>query len=335
MLSIKWPVNYISSEPRCCKTGVTCTATTTTEEPVEKLKPDSLFIDKRGKLRSFNRKRVSRQKGGSLRGKGWQYGSGFVDGIFPVLSPIAQKVLNYVRKEVDVHRVWSSLDTLPHSNNTWDDLINVAVQLWLNKQWDPIIQVCEWILYRSSFQPDIICYNLLIDAYGQKSLIKKAESIYVELLEAHCIPTEDTYALLTKAYCTSGQLEKAEAIFTEMRQHGLPPSTVVYNAYIDGLMKLRKAPKALEIFQRMERDHCQPSTDTYTMLINLYGKVKSYTWFIMPLDPSSFGVIPLDAIIFWEFKSSFSTLSVSICSTTRGINSAEKKFLRFHTCKLK
>ena len=56
-------MNYISSEPRCCKTGVTCTATTTNEEPVEKLKPDSLFIDKRGKLRSFNRKRVSRQKG--------------------------------------------------------------------------------------------------------------------------------------------------------------------------------------------------------------------------------------------------------------------------------
>ena len=66
-----------------------------------------------------------------------------------MLSPIAQKVLNYVRKEVDVHRVWTSLDTLPHSNNTWDDLINVAVQLWLNKQWDPIIQVAP--SYFSSF----------------------------------------------------------------------------------------------------------------------------------------------------------------------------------------
>lgn len=85
--------------------------------------------------------------------------------------------------------------------------------------------MCEWILYRSSFKPDVICYNLLIDAYGQKSHVQKAESIYLELLEAQCIPTEDTYALLTKAYCTCGLLEKAEAIFAEMQENGLPPST--------------------------------------------------------------------------------------------------------------
>ena len=89
-----------------------------------------------------------------------------------------------------------------------------------------IFQICGWILYRSSFHPDVICYNLLIDAYGQKSLYKKAESTYLELLEARCVPTEDTYALLLKAYCTSGLLEKAEAVFAEMRKYGFPPSRV-------------------------------------------------------------------------------------------------------------
>lgn len=89
--------------------------------------------------------------------------------------------------------------------------------------------MCEWILYRSSFQPDVICYNLLIDAYGQKSLYKKAESTYLELLEARCIPTEDTYALLLRAYCTSGLQEKAEAVFIEMRKNGLPQSTFPSN----------------------------------------------------------------------------------------------------------
>lgn len=76
-----------------------------------------------------------------MRGKGWKYGSGFVDGIFPVLSPIAQQILNFIQKEVDPNIVGAALDTLPATHAMWDDLINVAVQLRFNKQWDLIILV--------------------------------------------------------------------------------------------------------------------------------------------------------------------------------------------------
>lgn len=79
--------------------------------------------------------------GGSLRGRGWKYGSGFVDGIFPVLSPIAQKILSFIQKESDPEKVADVLGTLPSTHASWDDLINVAVQLRLNKKWDSIILV--------------------------------------------------------------------------------------------------------------------------------------------------------------------------------------------------
>lgn len=59
-----------------------------------------------------------------------------------MLNPAAQAILNFVQKEVDVNRVWASLDNLPPTNTTWDDLISIAVRLRLNKQWDPIILVC-------------------------------------------------------------------------------------------------------------------------------------------------------------------------------------------------
>jgi myo-inositol-1(or 4)-monophosphatase len=84
--------------------------------------------------------------------------------------------------------------------------------------------VCEWILHRSSFRPDIICYNLLIDAYGRKRELSKAESVYMVLLETHCVPTEDTYALLLRAYCNAGQLHRAEGVISEMLENGIPPS---------------------------------------------------------------------------------------------------------------
>lgn len=79
--------------------------------------------------------------GGSLRGRGWKYGSGFVDGIFPVLSPIAQKILSFIQKETDPDKVADVLGALPSTHASWDDLINVSVQLRLNKKWDSIILV--------------------------------------------------------------------------------------------------------------------------------------------------------------------------------------------------
>ncbi|OAY68837.1 Pentatricopeptide repeat-containing protein, partial [Ananas comosus] len=236
---------------------------------------DSVFLDKRGKWRTFDPKKLSRKRGGSLRGRGWKYGSGFVDGVIPVLSPMADQILRFVQQETDAAKIWRWFNRLPPTHNLWDDLINVAVQLRISKQWDPVIAVCEWILYKSPFRPDVICYNLLIDAFGQKRQLDKAEAVYSRLLEARCVPTDDTYALLLRACCRSGSLHKAEAVFTEMRKNGIPPSVVVYNAYLDGLLKGRCTQEAIEIFQRMKKDRCTPSTETYTLMINIYGKMRT------------------------------------------------------------
>ncbi|XP_010540669.1 PREDICTED: pentatricopeptide repeat-containing protein At2g35130 isoform X2 [Tarenaya hassleriana] len=256
---------------------------------VKNCKKEGFLIDEKGKLRRFDRKKLSRKRCGSLRGRGWKYGSGFVDGIFPVLSPIAQKILSFIQKETDPERVSDILGTLPSTHTSWDDLINVSVQLRLNKKWEPVILLCEWILRRSSFQPDVIIFNLLIDAYGQRREHKKAESLYVELIESRCVPTEDTYALLVKAYCTVGMLEKAEVVFTEMQNHHVSPSAIVYNAYIDGLTKGRgNTEKAMDVFQRMKKERCQLNTETYNLMINLYGKAsKSYMSWKMFIEMTS------------------------------------------------
>lgn len=79
--------------------------------------------------------------GGGLRGRGWKFGSGFIDGIFPVLSPIAQKIIELVQQDIDSNRVWSVLDTLPQTHTTWDDVINASVLLRLRKKWDGIVVV--------------------------------------------------------------------------------------------------------------------------------------------------------------------------------------------------
>lgn len=63
-LSIKYPANYIITELKHCECGFNLKAKgASSVEPTEKWKRDGLFIDKRGKLRHFNHKKVSRKKG--------------------------------------------------------------------------------------------------------------------------------------------------------------------------------------------------------------------------------------------------------------------------------
>jgi myo-inositol-1(or 4)-monophosphatase len=54
---------------------------------------------------------------------------------------MAQDILELVQKGTDVAKVWESLDSIPATHSLWDDILNVAVQLRLNRQWDPIITV--------------------------------------------------------------------------------------------------------------------------------------------------------------------------------------------------
>nr|KAJ0216971.1 hypothetical protein LSAT_V11C300149560 [Lactuca sativa] len=105
LLTINFSANYFLIYPRSCKCNHGSTTKSSDAQPRDKFKRDS----------------------GSLRGQGWKYGSGFVDGIFPMLSPDAQEILNFMKKETNVNKVWDALSSLPPTHTTWDDIISVAV----------------------------------------------------------------------------------------------------------------------------------------------------------------------------------------------------------------
>ncbi|XP_031407360.1 uncharacterized protein LOC116215687 isoform X2 [Punica granatum] len=88
--------------------------------------------------------------GGDSRGQGWKYGSGFVDGVFPVLNPIAKQIVEFMKEERDADRVYAFLDQIPATHTSWDDIVNVAIYLRLSKLWDPIALVRGF-----SFQPSL------------------------------------------------------------------------------------------------------------------------------------------------------------------------------------
>ena len=81
-----------------------------------------------------------------------------------------------------LHQCWWEASTI------W--IANVNFWFGFGWHWDELYRYLSgYYSYR--------CHLLwLIDAYGQKLLYKEPKSSYLELLEAQCIPTEDTYALL-------------------------------------------------------------------------------------------------------------------------------------------
>ncbi|GJS30976.1 ribonuclease H-like domain-containing protein [Tanacetum coccineum] len=128
---------------------------------------------------------------------------------------------------------------------------------------DQLVREMEYSQW-STYQPDIICYNLLIDAFGQKSYADKAESTYLNLLEAGCIPTEILMHFLLRAYCKCGLLEKAEAVFMEMRKYDLSPSEFKPSAIV--------SEKAEEIFEKLHEAGIEPDVYPYNALMEAYSR---------------------------------------------------------------
>lgn len=62
-LVVQCTLSYIFVEPRSCKVNFQLTSDNSNSGAVEKGKRDSVFIDKHGKFRSFNFKKLSRKKG--------------------------------------------------------------------------------------------------------------------------------------------------------------------------------------------------------------------------------------------------------------------------------
>jgi hypothetical protein len=103
------PFSCIFIDSRSYKSSFKCIAKNSSAEAISKSKPEGLYIDKRGKWRGFNPKKLSRQRSNAKLYTHiyvlqsiqifdasyfyrwlFKYGSDFVDRIFPVLSRIAQ-----------------------------------------------------------------------------------------------------------------------------------------------------------------------------------------------------------------------------------------------------
>jgi myo-inositol-1(or 4)-monophosphatase len=86
--------------------------------------------------------------------------------------------------------------------------------------------MCEWILEEAKFRPDILCYNILMDAYGRSNQFLETERVFQLMRRSRCLPNEDTFNVLLRAYGNAGLTHKAESIFYLMQRLGYEPGNL-------------------------------------------------------------------------------------------------------------
>lgn len=91
---------------------------------------------------------------------------------------------------------------------------------------NPTVQILEWMLQSKQFRADVVCYNLLIEAYGKIGQYTEAEKTFFLLRKSFVAPTEMSYNMLMGAYSKAGLLDKAERLFDQMKEDKYIPGNV-------------------------------------------------------------------------------------------------------------
>ncbi|OAE19085.1 hypothetical protein AXG93_4129s1160 [Marchantia polymorpha subsp. ruderalis] len=228
--------------------------------------PTAPAVKTKPKKKSWN------STGKSRRGYGWNTEQG-KSSVYQIMSPAAAELVRSLQKQKDVDGLWDALDSLPSGRESWSDLTDCVMEIRNQQNWLLVIQILEWMLQSKQFRADVVCYNLLIEAYGKIGQYTEAEKTFFLLRKSFVAPTEMSYNMLMGAYSKAGLLDKAERLFDQMKEDKYIPDLSTYNIFLEVLAKAGKYKKAERVFSEMKAN-CNPSAATYTSMINIYGRAR-------------------------------------------------------------
>ncbi|GKB22856.1 pentatricopeptide repeat-containing protein, partial [Tanacetum coccineum] len=157
-------VNCLLIYPRSCDCNYRWTAKSSDAQRSEKFKRDSLYIDKQGKLTSFNHKKVSRK------------------GVL-----ILDRYINcHLSMQIDADS----------SFGTYNDFLQGS----LCENADEYIEK----LQETGIEPDVYAYNALMEAYSRAGFPYGAAEIFSLMQHMGCEPDRASFNIMVDAYGRSG-----------------------------------------------------------------------------------------------------------------------------------
>ncbi|KAF5183589.1 Pentatricopeptide repeat-containing protein [Thalictrum thalictroides] len=123
-------------------------------------------------------------------------------------------------------------------------------------------------------RPDIICYNILIDKFGEAGEVNQVQK-FCSIMEAEGIQADVvTYSSLVKAHCATNKIEEALLVLRFMEiSEMVQPNTYTYNTIIKTYLDRKLVREAHGVFGRMEIIGCKPDLCSYNLFIKYYSDI--------------------------------------------------------------
>jgi pentatricopeptide repeat protein len=108
---------------------------------------------------------------------------------------------------------------------------------------------------------------------------------FLTLINSRVKPDIITYNILINACCRAREINFAKRLFKELQKNGLSPDCVTYGTLINGLYIVDQEEEAFNIFNRMQEAGCEPTLSVYrTVMTWLCKKSKVMKAFNLYLE---------------------------------------------------
>ncbi|GAB2229805.1 hypothetical protein Droror1_Dr00014061 [Drosera rotundifolia] len=120
-------------------------------------------------------------------------------------------------------------------------------------RYDDSIALFYYFFKQSNINPNVVSYNVRINACCDKGDVDGAMGVYKELLEnAPFTPSSVTFRHLTKGMVEAERIAEGVDLLREMLNKGLGADSLVYNNLIKGFLELGELEKANELFDELK-----------------------------------------------------------------------------------
>ncbi|XXG58210.1 hypothetical protein AAC387_Pa04g0577 [Persea americana] len=118
-------------------------------------------------------------------------------------------------------------------------------------------------MMRRGFKPNVITYNIRIDAYCKKGCFADGLRLMEEMEVGDLLPTLETMTTLIHGAGVAGNLTRARRLFDEISVRKLEADVGVYNALICSFVRARDLKSGIQLMDEMEEKGIGHDNVTY------------------------------------------------------------------------
>lgn len=117
-------------------------------------------------------------------------------------------------------------------------------------------------------EPDIVCYNLILNKLILEDDYEKADQLFDEMLVLGLVPNIFTYNSFINGLCQQNKVEEGIKMLGSMDELGCKPDLVTYNTILRAVIRERRTNLAREIISKMEIKGVQLNSKTYDLIFS-------------------------------------------------------------------